>query len=536
MLFELYLSKHSFPEWKENYINYHNLKKLIEDIINKKINSEKNFLLYLESEWNKYINFYNKQLKLLYKEEIKKSLIKDIIKLNQFAYLNQTAVRKIIKKHDKLSKNKLYPGWIYKIKYKTYKQMFPLLKQISDIYQNQKKKNYDDDIKIEIDQKNFVRKSFKFWVRPEHIIDVISHIIVYLPIYTFDKDSEMLGQIDSVYLDNEDHYCYNTRLIKQQGSKLVRIRWYNDEKEKVFIERKIHCESWTLEKSEKNRFIIDENKVLSFLKGIYTPKLNDNNLSSTVQNFVLDKKLIPIIRTSYKRIAFQLENSNDIRISLDTDISMIKETISHLEWFTSYENLKDNNIHRFPFSILEIKLKGNFIDNPPTWIQKLMSSEKVIEVPKFSKFIHTNYIFFEGLKPPYWIDAHDEYFKDLPKSSGANIINKNNKKSKKQVVQQIKVEPKTHFANERTYLQWFNASSFICVSGIAIFEFSHESKISAIIMIIFGLLMAIYSMFIYYYRMNGLFQHRVQIYSDSWGPLFMTIGMIITIILSAIFR
>ena len=529
MLFEEYLNKNSFPEWKDKYINYGQLKQHVNNIINKKINAEKIFLVCLEKEWDKYFNFYNYQLKLLYNKDIEKSLINDIIKLNQFAYLNQTAVRKIIKKHDKSSDNKLYSAWKYKIKYKTYKQMFSLLNQISDLYKNQ----HQNDLNIVIDQNNFVRKSFKFWIKPENIVKVISQIIEHLPIYTFDENSDMLGQIDSIYLDNEDHYCYNTRLIKQQGSKLVRIRWYNDEKDKVFIERKVHCENWTLKESEKNRFIIEEENVLSFLKGVFKPAIDNNSLASEVQQFILEKKLFPVIRTSYKRIAFQLENTNDVRISLDTDLTMIKEKISHLDWFTSYQNLKEKEIHRFPFSVLEVKLKGDLIENPPIWIKKLMASNLVIDVPKFSKFIHTNYIHFEGLRPPYWIDAHPEYFQDLPKSNEYNVISK--KKSKKQVIQQIKIEPKTFFANERTYLQWFNASAFICSGGIAIFEISSEAKISAIIMISFGIIMLLYSMFIYYYRMNGLINHKIQIYHDSWGPLLMTLGLILTVVLAAIF-
>ena len=183
-------------------------------------------------------------------EILKKEMIKDIVKINQFAHLNQTAIRKIIKKHDKVSK-KLFPAWRHRIVYKTYKQMFSLLNQISDLY-----KNNETKLDIQIDQQNFVRKSHKYWVRPENVVELISVIIKKLPIYTFDKDAEMLGQIDSVYFDNSEHFCYNTRLVKKQGSKLVRLRWYNDNMDNIFVERKVHNENWTLQESEKNRFIL----------------------------------------------------------------------------------------------------------------------------------------------------------------------------------------------------------------------------------------------------------------------------------------
>ena len=45
MLFEEYLNKNSFPEWKDKYINYGQLKQHVNNIINKKINAEKIFLV-----------------------------------------------------------------------------------------------------------------------------------------------------------------------------------------------------------------------------------------------------------------------------------------------------------------------------------------------------------------------------------------------------------------------------------------------------------------------------------------------------------
>ena len=99
MLFEEYLSKNIIEEWKEYYIDYKLLKNKIESISEQKINSEKEFNVSLENEWNKYINFYNYYLIELHDKKIEKKLIENIINLNFFAYTNQTSLRKIIKKH-----------------------------------------------------------------------------------------------------------------------------------------------------------------------------------------------------------------------------------------------------------------------------------------------------------------------------------------------------------------------------------------------------------------------------------------------------
>ena len=45
-----------------------------------------------------------------------------------------------------------------------------------------------------------------------------------------------------------------------------------------------------------------------------------------------------------------------------------------------------------------------------------------------------------------------------------------------------------------------------------------------------------YSMFLYYYRLNGLMKHKIQVYYDFYGPILMTIGMLVSVIFDAIFR
>ena len=100
---------------------------------------------------------------------------------------------------------------------------------------------------------------------------------------------------------------------------------------------------------------------------------------------------------------------------------MIKEKASHLDWYTPYEILKDNDVHRFPFCVLEIKLQGDYIDSPPEWINDLMKSNLIINVPKFSKFSHSSYIFYDNLRTPYWIDSHPEFFEELPKNTNNEI-------------------------------------------------------------------------------------------------------------------
>lgn len=67
----------------------------------------------------------------------------------------------------------------------------------------------------------------------------------------------MGSPITSIYFDTPEFYCYKTRMEKHEGASLIRIRWYGNEKpkegEEVFVERKLHHESWVREQSTKVR-------------------------------------------------------------------------------------------------------------------------------------------------------------------------------------------------------------------------------------------------------------------------------------------
>jgi SPX domain protein involved in polyphosphate accumulation len=108
------------------------------------------------------------------------------------------------------------------------------------------------------------------------------------------------------------------------------------------VERKTHREDWTGEKSVKARFPIKEENVNAFLKGELT--MDDEfdelvrkgkktqadadsmkQLANEVQYAILTRKLQPVMRTFYNRTAFQLPGDARVRISLDTELTMVRE-------------------------------------------------------------------------------------------------------------------------------------------------------------------------------------------------------------------
>ena len=72
---------------------------------------------------------------------------------------------------------------------------------------------------------------------------------------TVPSDSSL---VSSVYFDNSACDVYYERLERQEGARLVRIRWYGEsagEDDELFVERKTHHESWTTDTSVKERCV-----------------------------------------------------------------------------------------------------------------------------------------------------------------------------------------------------------------------------------------------------------------------------------------
>lgn len=259
-------------------------------------------------------------------------------------------------------------------------------------------------------------------------------------------DGETDSQLtNSVYLDNYAMELYHGRLDKTPGAIALRFRWYGTGTPKtVFVERKTHRESWAGEVSVKERFTIKEEQVTSLLQGKFDvkeelAKLRAKGKSeeeirewyelvSEIIQAINSKQLVPTLRTQYMRTAFQIPFDATVRISLDTNLCMIsertKETLSGARWYRDPQlSVPLHEITRFPHAVLEIKLQLEDASKTPGWVTELLDSGKLLEVHKFSKFIHGSAVLMpEDVRAfPYWID--DVTLQDsIAQSGSANII------------------------------------------------------------------------------------------------------------------
>lgn len=146
--------------------------------------------------------------------------------------------------------------------------------------------------------------------------------------------------------------------------------------------------------------------------------------------------MTPAIRSFYNRTAFQLPGDARVRISLDTELSLIREDSfdghprAGDNWRRTdigidypFNQLPDADICRFPYAVLEVKLQTQLGQEPPRWVRELVSSHLVEAVPKFSKFIHgaATLLYDKVELLPFWYMQMDTDIRKPKSSHGVGI-------------------------------------------------------------------------------------------------------------------
>ncbi|KAH8554470.1 VTC domain-containing protein [Umbelopsis sp. PMI_123] len=473
-----------YPEWTFHYVAYDDLKAFLKAHLRTEWNEddESQFVEELEKELDKVYSFQrvkigeiNRRIEAESQEvdllctkddpsddefttsEIELGhIIADVHDLAKFTRLNYTGFLKIIKKHDKMTGWTLKPMFMVRLNAKPfYKENYDaLIVRISTLYDRVRNRGmaHRGDSSAGGKQAAFVRNTTKYWVHPDNITELKLIILKHLPVLVFNPNKEFEAAdsaITSIYYDNDDFDLYTGRLEKTEGAEAIRMRWYGGmDNQTIFVERKTHREDWTGEKSVKARFPIKEKHLNAFLKGQYTTdelfakareqgkksekEIKDlEQLAQEVQYTILTKRLHPVMRSFYNRTAFQLPGDARVRISLDTELSLIREDNyghprSGDNWRRMdigidypFKQLPESDICRFPYAVLEVKLQTHVGQEPPQWVTELVNSHLVEAVPKFSKFIHGCATLIEDRVKmlPFWLPQMDVDIRKPPSKS-----------------------------------------------------------------------------------------------------------------------
>lgn len=309
------------------------------------------------------------------------------------------------------------------------------------------------------------------WVHPENILEVKTYILRRLPVLIYNPQTSKIiesGQSDpsitSLYFDNSQFRLYDNKVSRASGASSLRLRWFGHlgEKPEILFEKKTVDGNGD---SEETRFPIKDKYVKSFLTGEYklektVEKLrerqgNDDdgvaqlkNSIEDIQRFIKDNELQPMLRANYTRTAFQIPGDDRVRISLDTDMAFIREDsldsdrpcrnseewhrkeIDESEMEFPFSAIRQGEISRFPFAILEIRVRDDAAKRTNEWVEDLMSSHLVKEEPKFSKFVHGIAQLFEDYVNifPFWLGDLET---DIRRDPEAAFQEEQEKKAKK---------------------------------------------------------------------------------------------------------
>lgn len=339
-----------------------------------------------------------------------------------------------------------------------------LLLSLSDTYEALRDAEVETDINEESDNNNnnnkkwvppkqFQRVTRKFWLKPADVTRFKVEVMKNFPILVFgdrvrltdlvdtadskgtitipldqphllprlaDQHITDTCQVASVYCDDtEELTSYHTRLRREDHSSLVRVRWYgerdaSDPNQQLFIERKIHRDATSGVFSTKERCAIAQKDIIPFFQGqpVHSIDQQQDVFMRQTQQFVVEGHQQPIIRTCYTRTAFQMSSNNQVRISLDVDLHMIKEAhsgggnvgaIPKLpgDWCRDLSvGIPPKDVVHFPYAVVEIKLQAK----PPQWLKSLVKSGILLPLPKFSKFLHGTAMLHQHLtdNTPHW--------------------------------------------------------------------------------------------------------------------------------------
>jgi len=409
--------------------------------------------------------------------------------------------------------------------------------------------------------------------------------------------------INSVYLDNDTLELYTGRLEKTHEAIALRFRWYGDgrpEDGKVFVERKTHRDSSSILNSEKERFIVSEPEVIKILKGEFDveekvermkrdgkseAEINSyQTLASEVCDVVVERKLRPMMRTQYLRTAFQIPYDASVRVSMDTNLTLfldsVEDTIKNKRWYRNPDiPIPQNEITVFPHAVVEIKLQLKDKDDTPPWLLELIESGKLIEMHKFSKFVHGCAVIMplEVSAFPYWID--DETIKqsiEVTRQAAGFGLKTSNKDVEsgaidKKIVMRKKLspsassssaataspiwqsnggcisfcgftmqsfesavtEPKVFMANERTFITWLSMSALLTSISLAILAFSKTTQyaqIYGLVLLPIALLFDMYALRTYIWRGDQIRSKRSSSWGDPNGPIYITLALIAVLV------
>lgn len=410
------------------------------------------------------------------------SITKETNELEKYSRINFTGFLKAVKKHDRKrgSNYKLRPALQVRLGTLPFnsEDYSPLLFRLSAMY-SYVRENLSGDApphppppEIQVHPGVDTYTSQKFWVHPDNLMEVKTYILRRLPVLVYNPQSSKFAEssqndptITSIYFDDPEFSLYTQKVDRATDASSLRLRWFGQLRGDIEPEIMLEKKTIAGDESSEERFPIKNKYIMPFIKGEYKmektiQRMQDRKGSRSgvdkidqyektvddIQKLIQSKGLQPVLRANYARTAFQIPGDSRVRVSLDTNVALIREDALDEDrpcrdpekWHRSdiddakmeypFSAINKGEVVRFPYALLEIKTRDG-ARKKNDWVSELMNSHLVKEAPRFSKFVHGVATLFEDYVNsfPFWLSEVD---KDIRKDPDEAFVEEQERKAK----------------------------------------------------------------------------------------------------------
>ena len=406
----------------------------------------------------------------------------------RFSRRARTKLLELLAEHDRLTPFVLAETWsasrLNTLPFFTGKEVCEQLRSLSD---SQHPLNAQKPAK---DAEDFVRASYKFVLKPEDAIDFMWEVIPHLPLYVFKKNGQALASTHSIYLDGQALPLYHKKASKEpEGAVLLRLRWYDvDEPDHFFAEKKVSRNKFTREPSKKTRARIET----SFLTDLLQGRLTGGPVLDAFQEKMQELRAKPVLRTTARRVCFQVPDDPSLRITVDLDFEAVIENSKNWrfqEKVSPYVHFSQQNAIQYPLAIVEVKVEaqGNHDPPMPLWLVELVKRRHMAEV-NISKYLFAvaSLLPHEISYVPEWFHASLSLHTELQQSKAPAV----------------RIDPRTIIKTENLTLKWFGVATIPL--GSVIVSSRRVPKNLHLVSLAFSMLFILYATRLYMQRVDQL--------------------------------
>ncbi|CAD2219345.1 vacuolar transporter chaperone [Angomonas deanei] len=138
-----------------------------------------------------------------------------------------------------------------------------------------------------------------------------------------------------------------------------------------------------------------------------------------------------------------------------------------------------------------------------------------------------------------WADGEDDGDEKYENLQNKNQRNLTGSIEDKRICVPQKIDPKTFFANERTFLKWLSISVMVGLMSLTLLNFgdstSNGSELAGLILLPVALIFMVYSLFIFRDRANKIYMREPMRYDDTRGPTMLVVVLGASLVLATIF-